>query len=240
MTPTATRPPALTLLHTAPANLATFDRLLAEIAPDVEAKHVLASHLLDDVRLHGITTDLRARIGETVSQAVNNGATVVLCTCPTIGDCAEAARTPAGADVLRVDRAMAEAAVAIGGRIGVAAALESTLGPTEELLQHVAGDAGKSVVLHRILCTGAWPLFEAGDHDGFLAAVAGAVRIGSADCDAVVLAQASMAGAAALLGDLAIPVLSSPRLGLQAAIALLTKSQSGRDAAGHGGLALRP
>ena len=37
----------------------------------------------------------------------------------------------------------------------------------------------------------------------------------------IVLAQASMAGAAALCPDLAIPILSSPRLGLEAALARL-------------------
>lgn len=221
MTDTSARPRTLTLLHTAPANVATFDRLLAEIAPDLEAKHVLASDLLDEARATGITTDLRARVGETVSQAVDNGASVVLCTCSTIGDCAEGASLPAGAAVLRVDRAMAEAAVAIGGRIAVAAALESTLAPTEDLLRRVADAAGASVALSRILCTEAWPLFEAGDRDGFLAAVADTVRAGSMGCDVVVLAQASMAGAADLLGDLPVPVLSSPKLGLQAALALI-------------------
>ena len=218
---TAATSGTLTLLHTAPANLETFERLLAELAPDVEAKHVLASDLLDEARMTGITTDLRARVGETVSLAVDNGASVVLCTCSTIGDCAEAASIPAGAAVLRVDRAMAEAAVAVGGTIGVAAALESTLGPTEELLRQVAGESGADVILHRILCTEAWRLFEAGDRGSFLAAVADAVRAGSAGCDVIVLAQASMAGAADLLGDLPIPVLSSPRLGLGAALALL-------------------
>lgn len=221
MTHALARSRTLTLLHTAPANLATFDRLLAELAPDVRAKHVLASDLLDDARATGITTDLHARIGEAVSGAVDNGASVVLCTCSTIGGSAEAASLPAGAAVLRVDRAMAEAAVAVGGRIGVAAALVSTLPATEDLLRQVADTAGATVTLHRILCTEAWPLFEAGDRDGFLAVVADAVRAGSSDCDVVVLSQASMAGAADLLGGLPIPVLSSPRLGLQAALSLL-------------------
>ncbi|MEJ7749535.1 MAG: hypothetical protein WKF56_09540, partial [Candidatus Limnocylindrales bacterium] len=80
-----------------------------------------------------------------------------------IGDCAEGASLPAGTSVLRVDRAMAEAAVAIGGTIGVVAALESTLAPTEDLLRSVAGHVGAEVTLRRILCTDAWPLFEAGD-----------------------------------------------------------------------------
>jgi hypothetical protein len=38
--------------------------------------------------------------------------------------------------------------------------------------------------------------------------------------DAIILAQASMAPAADRLGDLGIPVLSSPRLGAEAAVAV--------------------
>lgn len=139
----------------------------------------------------------------------------------------------AGVAVLRVDRAMAERAVATGPRIGVAAALESTLGPTEDLLRQVADEAGTPVELRRILCTEAWPLFEAGDRAGFSAAVADAVRAGAAGCDVVVLAQASMAGAADRLGDLPIPVLSSPRLGLEAALVRLTTSAGSGGAAGR-------
>lgn len=218
---TAPGPGRLTLLHTAPANVAAFSLLLAELAPGVPVRHVLAADLLDDARADGITPELRGRVAEQVRRASDGGASVVLCTCSTIGDCAETSLVPAGVTVLRVDRAMAERAVATGPRIGVAAALESTLGPTEALLRQVAAEAGTPVELTRILCTEAWPLFEAGDRAGFHAAVATSVRAGAAGCDVVVLAQASMAGAADRLDDLPIPVLSSPRLGLEAALARL-------------------
>ncbi len=67
---------------------------------------------------------------------------VVVCTCSTIGGSAEQTRLPHGQSVLRVDRAMAERAVEIGSRIVVAAALESTLAPTTELIQDVAAQQG--------------------------------------------------------------------------------------------------
>jgi hypothetical protein len=47
------------------------------------------------------------------------------------------------------------------------------------------------------------------------------VRGAAGTCDVVVLAQASMAPAAAMLADLGVEVLSSPELGVQDALAQL-------------------
>jgi hypothetical protein len=67
-------------------------------------------------------------------------------------------------------------------------------------------------------CLEAWAEFEAGDLDGYHASIARHVRGLAADFDVVVLAQASMAPVAALLHDLAIPVLTSPRLAVLRAV----------------------
>lgn len=61
---------------------------------------------------------------------------------------------------------------------------------------------------------------EAGDHAGYLDRVARHVRGLADDVDVVVLAQASMAPAANLVGDLSIPVRSSPRLAVLRAVEL--------------------
>lgn len=105
-------------------------------------------------------------------------------------------------------------------RIALIAALESTLGPTRRLLEEEAARAGRAVIIAERLCAGAWPRFEAGDMAGYLAEVAACARASAADADVIVLAQASMAGAADMLADLGSPVLSSPRLGVAAAAAL--------------------
>ncbi|MFD9164539.1 hypothetical protein ACFVZ8_21550, partial [Streptomyces sp. NPDC059558] len=65
---------------------------------------------------------------------------------------------------------------------------------------------------------GAWERFEAGDTAGYLARVAEAA--GSVTgADVIVLAQASMAGAADLVTG-PVPVLSSPAPGLAAGLAM--------------------
>ncbi|MHC5705301.1 hypothetical protein OTC26_028190 [Streptomyces tirandamycinicus] len=65
------------------------------------------------------------------------------------------------------------------------------------------------------LVEGAWERFESGDLDGYLDAVAAAVDA-VREADVIVLAQASMADAAAR-ATTPVPVLSSPRPGLAAA-----------------------
>ncbi len=77
-----------------------------------------------------------------------------------------------------------------------------------------AGD--RPVVITTHLVAGAWERFEAGDRPGHLALVAAAADA-LADVDVIVLAQASMAGAAELVTT-AVPVLSSPAPGLAAAL----------------------
>ena len=57
--------------------------------------------------------------------------------------------------------------------------------------------------------------------EGYAACIAAAVRQALPGPSVIVLAQASMAGAVPLLADAGVPVLSSPRLGVAAAIAAL-------------------
>ena len=190
------------------AQAAVLDRAAAK------RQHIVDESLLNDARAAGITPALAGRVRERIAEA--GPAATVLCTCSTIGGCAE----QAGA--LRVDRAMAERAVASGPRIILAATSASTLEPTRRLLEEVAAAAGRPVRIAELLCADAWAWFEAGDQPAYLAAIAAALRANAAAGDVIVLTQASMAGAAALCPDLAVPILSSPRLGLEAALARLS------------------
>jgi hypothetical protein len=133
---------------------------------------------------------------------------------------------------MRVDRPMADLVVRKGKRILVVAALESTLGPTRELLASSARVANVDVQQADLLVRSAWAHFERGDRGPYVEAVAEAIRAGRGNCDVVVLAQASMSPAAELCTDLGVYVLSSPLIGVQAAIAAAVSS--GRAAAWTG------
>jgi membrane-bound ClpP family serine protease len=209
----------LTFLHTSPVHMATFDRLLAEIDPELPVRHIVDESLLSEARAAGtITPALAERIGDTLRDAAMRDAAVVLCTCSTIGGCAEQSGQDNKRAVLRVDRPMAEQAVAAGRRILVAAALASTLAPTTALILDAAQRAGKDVQIIEVFCGSAWASFEQGDQAGYIQAIAARLREVAPQGDVIVLAQASMADAASLCADLGIPILSSPRLGLAAAV----------------------
>ncbi|MGW6979059.1 aspartate/glutamate racemase family protein [Streptomyces sp. NPDC054932] len=206
----------LLLLHTSPVHVPVFDDLRDRNHPGAVLRHLVVPELLDRARADGPESVAPALLGLLAEAGAEAEAVPVLVTCSTIGATAESLGPALGAPVLRVDRPMAAAAVRTGARIVVLAALESTLGPTGDLLAEEAGALPVSIRTH--LVAGAWDRFEAADTAGYLARVAEAVD-SVTDADVIVLAQASMAGAADLAAG-RIPVLSSPAPGLAAGLAL--------------------
>ncbi len=204
----------LAFFHTAAANAINFEAIAQEISPGIATRHVVREDLLDRAReVVGVSDALVAEIAAAIERSIEPGDSVMLCTCSTIGGGADLARHPQ-VPVLRVDRPMAQAAVRLGKRILVAACLESTIAPTEALLK----GEGEGLEIETLLIEGAWRHWTAGAPEAYWAAIAAKMAERIEDFDAVVLAQASMAGAAALLGAYTTPVLSSPRLGIGAAI----------------------
>jgi len=209
----------LAMLHTAESNRVMFGALMAELAPDIPVTHIVDEPALREACACGVVTaPLRRRVCDTLLGALDQGARMVLCTCSSIGGAAGIAAQLSDRPVLRIDRPMAEEAVARGERIVVAAALVTTLGPTRDLILDAAREAGRTVAIHDLLCDRAWARFEAGDQEGYLDEIAAQLRRADALGDVLVLAQASMARAIDRCPDLTLPVLTSPRSGLLAAI----------------------
>ncbi len=204
----------LAFFHTTTANAIPFEAIAQEICPGIATRHVVREDLLDRAREAGGVNDaLVAEIAAAIEGSIEAGDSIMLCTCSTIGGGADLAKHPQ-VSILRVDRPMAQVAVGLGRRILVAACLESTIAPTEALLKA----EGEGLDIETLLIEGAWSHWIAGAPDAYWTAIAGKIAERIEDFDAVVLAQASMAGAAALLGAYSTPVLSSPRLGIGAAI----------------------
>ncbi|MFF9510923.1 aspartate/glutamate racemase family protein [Streptomyces sp. NPDC014724] len=202
----------LALLHTSPVHVPVFDALRDADHPGLALRHLVDEDLLLRARESGpeaVSGEIRALLAGVVAE----GASAVLCTCSTIGGVAESASAMIGVPVLRVDRPMAAAAVR-RGRVVVLAAITGTLAPTLALLAEEAGE--RSVEIRTVVVDGAWACFEAGDRDGYLDLVAAAADAVT-EADVIVLAQASMADAASRTAT-RIPVLSSPRPGLTAAV----------------------
>jgi hypothetical protein len=208
-------------LHTAEVHVGTFGQLLAELAPEDEPLHLVDARLLADAQAGGLPLGLAQRVESRLGALEAGGADVILCTCSTIGGLAE--RAEVGVPVIRVDRPMADAAVAAGRRIGVLVTTESTLSPTLALLRDSAARAGVDATFVIGRCLSAWQYFEAGKLQRYYAEIADQASRLAAEVDVIVLAQASMTPATALLGNL--PVLTSPRPAVAAAVALAHKAQ---------------
>lgn len=206
----------LALLHTSPVHVPVFERLRDEDHPGFDLRHLVHEDLLARARAEGpdaVADDIQ----ELLVRAVAEGADAVLCTCSTIGAVTEGRAAAVGVPLVRVDRPMAAAAVAAGRSVAVVATLGSTLAPTRALVEDEAVRAGRAVDVTTVLVDGAWERFEAGDREGHLRLIADAVDA-LEGVDSVVLAQASMADAADR-ATLPVPVISSPRPGLRAAVA---------------------
>lgn len=203
-------------VHTVLGLPPVFSELAHELVPEAETFHIVDETLLGNTRKEGrLTPATRRRVLGYIESAAEAGADLVVVTCSSIGPAVDASAGFLDVPVLRIDEAMADEAIRIGSRIGVVATLSTTLEPTAELVRRRAAEAGKDVEVRTYLCEGA---FGSDRHD---ALVREGVAKAAAETDVVVLAQASMARAA---GEAPVPVLSSPRLGMERAASLLRAS----------------
>ena len=125
--------------------------------------------------------------------------------------------------VLTIDEPMVDKALGLGTCIGVAATAPTTLKPTVDLIRTRAEAMGKQVQVESVLCQDAYTALLSGHPEKHDAIVRDTIRDLQRRTDVVLLAQASMAQA---LNGLpvepqATPVLSSPRLAVERARAVL-------------------
>lgn len=176
---------SITLFHTSETHVDRFDRVRDRIAPNVTLIHHVRTDWLS--RAHdGIDEALKTEIQIAVGAA--EGA--VLCTCTSIASAAE----KSGA--IRVDLPMMHKAAQIGGPVLLAYCLDSAYQPAVDQLRRAFGETEPEVIaLHLGSC---WSLFEAGEYEHFEQTIAQLVEkaLKQVDVSCVVLAQASMAGAA--------------------------------------------
>ncbi len=214
----------LALIHTVPSLAEQFQALAAELLPQVETISVVDEGLLqrtvDSGRLTATTSEQLAQLVTDIDGDVD----AIMVTCSTLGPAVDAARDRCTVPLLRVDEPMVRHAVGAGERIGVLATLATTLAPTVDLIERVAAREGRPVEVVAHLCEGAFEAVTAGDGERHDALVRAGLERLVGRVDVVVLAQASMARVIAALPDApAVPVLSSPRLAIEHAGAVLAQ-----------------
>ncbi len=216
--------PRIAFLHTGAVNIAPFGMLATELIPGATVVNYLDDRIVADLGDAERAASVPERIDDLVRAAAAGGADAVLFTCSSISELAAPAAAAAGIPVLRVDEAMADAAVRAGRRIRVLATLPTTCRPTLALLQERAALAGVEPEVTSEVIEGAFAAVAGGDRATHDRVVAAAIERGAAEADVIVLAQASMASAAEAV-SVDVPVLTSPRLGVERLAASLVSSR---------------
>lgn len=209
----------IAFLHTAEQHVQTFADLMQEY--DVELIQIVKPQLLARAQQFGLE-NVRAETLEILQELSN--ADVVVCTCSTLGSIADEFAKIAP-HVLRIDRPLMQAALNYAPNIALVICLDSTRQSTLDLLDNCAQQAGVKINPQLILCSAAWQHFEAGDQEKFAQSIADQVKSEmSVNTSCIILAQASMRVAEPLLENLGMPILSSPKLAIAAAVAATTSS----------------
>lgn len=213
-----TTPRQIAMIHTVSSLIPLFDGLAKQHLPRWQGFNMLDESLLrGTIRDNALSQTTMWRLAQMVRSAVEAGAGAVVVTCSSLGPAVDAAKPFCTVPLFRIDEGMAQAAVALGPRIGVLATLRTTLDPTSDLIRRSATQAGQPCTVIARLAEGAFQKLGSGDTAGHDAMVAQSLRDLAATADVIVLAQASMARALALVQDALhpLPVLTSPELGMQ-------------------------
>lgn len=209
---------SLAFIHTSPVLVPAFTQLAGEFLPGVHIFHMVDESLIKNTIAAGRLTKVTARrVLSLIESAEQAGAEAAMVTCSSIGQAVSSSRPFIDIPVLRIDEAMAEQAVANGGRIGVAATLRTTLDPTLELLHATAQRGGKSIETIPCLCEGAFEAVVSGQAERHDSLVTEALQKLVNTVDVVVLAQASMARVLSSFPAGGTPILTSPRLAMERA-----------------------
>lgn len=195
----------ITLIHALKHSIVPIEASFARLWPEARLMNLLDDSLSADLaRDGGLTDAMAARFLDLGRYAVSTGSDAILFTCSAFGPCIEAvARAHAPMPVLKPNEAMIEQAASAAGRLG----LLSTFAPT---LASMPAEFPASVRLVPKLAEGALAALDRGDraeHDRLVVQAANELR----DCDAIALAQYSVAPAASLVAEATgRPVFTTP------------------------------
>ena len=202
----------IALISATPLAIAPAAAAIGEAFPNGTVWNLLDDRLLADAKVEGgITELLAARMDHLIDLALAGGADGVLLTCSQYGGRAEVRDAATdGVAVLSADGPLfAEAVAQRPSRVLLVASLESAASDSTERLAAAFAAAGlETELLPIVVAAAAQPLTE----DRLGEVLADGVAEVDADYDVIVLAQFSLAPAAAALADrFGVPVLDGPR-----------------------------
>jgi Asp/Glu/hydantoin racemase len=208
----------IALIHATPAAVEPIQAAFAEAWAEPDLVNLLDDSLSRDRAREGALTDgMYRRFDSLGSYAMSLGADGILFTCSAFGPAIERVAGAVPIPVLKPNEAMFAEAIAIGGRIGMLATFEPSIASMAEEFKEDAAKAKATVTLESVFVPDAMAALLAGGRDRHDALVAQAATA-LADCKAIMLAQFSMAPAAAAVRQRlpGMPVLTSPQSAVSA------------------------
>lgn len=128
--------PHVCILQTSFAKREDTVAFLKERVPGVQVEFITDSTLLADVRANGGPTQaVIDRMTLYAKAAEISGADLIVNSCSTVGEVADIYEKEVHIPVMKVDLPMAKEAVRLGTKIALIATLETTLGPSQRLIE---------------------------------------------------------------------------------------------------------
>jgi Asp/Glu/hydantoin racemase len=218
--------PRIALIHATPAAVEPIVAAFAALWPAAALVNILDDSLSKDRARDGVLTQAMIRRFDVLADyAQSLGAEGILFTCSAFGPAIEQVANRLPMPVLKPNEAMFAEALATGRRIGMLATFQPSIPSMEEEFKGEAERAGIEATLYSVFVPGALEALQAGRHEEHVSRIAEVGRKLD-DCDAIMLAQFSMAPAAAALRPrVSVPVLTSP----SSAVAMLKRKMSSPD-----------
>ena len=184
---------------------------LKEQVPGVRVEFITDSTLLAEVRANGGPTQaVIDRMTIYAKAAEISGADLIVNSCSTVGEVSDIYAKEVGIPVMKVDLPMAQEAVRLGTRIALIATVETTLGPSQRLIEKIGAEQGKRMECTSYLQNPAWDALQAGhpeEHNRIL--MENIRELDRMGYDAIVMAQVSMRALLPDLQDVKTPLLCS-------------------------------
>lgn len=203
--------PHVCILQTSFAKREDTIEFLKEKVPGVRVEFITDSTLLSDVRENGgPSQSVIDRMLLYAKAAELSGADLIVNSCSTVGEVADLYAEEVNIPVMKVDFPMAQEAVQLGTKIALIATVETTLGPSERLIEKIGAEQGKKMTCTRYLQNAAWDALQAGhpeDHNRIL--MENIRELDRMGYDAIVMAQVSMRALLPDLEDVKTPLLCS-------------------------------
>jgi hypothetical protein len=221
--------PRIALIHATPLAMEPIQAAFQRHWPQVRHMNLLDDSLSHDRAQAGrLTGEMVRRFEELARYAQHAGASGILFTCSAFGPAIEAAARATGLPTLKPNEAMFDDALALARRqgaplhLGLVATFQASLPSMTEELQETARRRGIAIDLRTAFVPQAMDDLAQGrpaDHHRKVAQAARAL----AHCDAVMLAQFSMAAALPIVqAELPCAVLSSPDCAVRALMQRMT------------------